>query len=95
MPFSDILVVDTSYRIPDDGKAFCWNICKMKMFHRIPIGGGGSTECLLSDRWIVYTKSRKLIFIAEEHFICETNKIIYPYIHLIKSLILFSPYQGC
>ena len=24
----------------------------------VPIGGG-STKCVLSDRWIVYTKSRK------------------------------------
>ena len=52
------------------------------MFHikGIPIAGGGSTKFVLSDRWIVYTKSRKQL-LHRKYILYETGCMFsFPYL---------------
>ena len=51
----------------------------------VPIGGG-STKAVLSDRWIVYAKSRKQL-LHQKYLLYETscNKLSYKYITCMRT----------
>ena len=60
----------------------------------VPIGGG-SSKSVLSDRWIVYTKSRKQ-FLHQKYLLYETGcmfKIKYAVLNMASCLLIVWSYD--